>query len=311
MNDFVSWIENKYANVMDNQISAKNIQLTVEQEKKLFEQVHAGNSLAKGLLVLIYERYIDAILRENCALMNSRIERQEYLDQGIDIILKCIDNFDVNNGVRFSTYVYKSLKNIIEKVNTRNNMHVRSINQYTISLYEPITTNKKKDDKELTYADCLSSEEYDKESESIEQASLVLYKFLEFLPDRKRDILIKHSGLEGFDEMDYLDISQSPEYKGVIKHKQVASLGKTALTELQDLYKNITNIKKQLLLGKNRKELALSNKMSLEDIDYYVNAYNYIFNAIGTKPERVTVETSNHNKNTKNKKIKKENTRTM
>ena len=120
MEDFKRWIEDNYTKIVDNKISARMIKLTEEQDKEIFREIKEGNNEAKGLAFLIYQRCIDVVLSQNSARLNSRIERQEYLDEGVDIVLKRINNFDVDKGVKFITYLTRNLENLVEKVNRRN-----------------------------------------------------------------------------------------------------------------------------------------------------------------------------------------------
>lgn len=78
-------------------------ELSLDEEKRLFKQIRAGDCAARERLVLAHLRLV-VMLARRYAASDSRVQLLDLVHDGAIGLFKAIDHFDCSKGFRFSTY---------------------------------------------------------------------------------------------------------------------------------------------------------------------------------------------------------------
>ena len=126
--------------------------LTNEQKKQLFERIHKGDASAR-------EEFINGNLRLVLSVIQRFNNRGEYVDDLFQVgcigLIKAIDNFDLSQNVRFSTYAVPMIIGEIRRY-LRDNNSIRVSRSLRDIAYKALQAKEKitnKNSREPTIAD--------------------------------------------------------------------------------------------------------------------------------------------------------------
>ena len=161
--------------------------LTPEEEKEVLEKYNDGDEEARNILI---ERNL-RLVAHICKKYNiPNIDNDDLISIGTIGLIKGINTFNKDKGVRLATYASRCIENEIL-------MYLRSTKKYGAEVYlnEPI--GKDKDDNEIALIDVLVNDEKNIEDEiDLRIKSKKLYsKIKEILKDRERTIIELRFGL--------------------------------------------------------------------------------------------------------------------
>ena len=196
--------------------------LPPEEERANFLLAAGGDEDARQKLILHNLRLVSHVVRKYYASAQGA-DQEDLVSIGIIGLVKAVDSFNVENGVRFATYAARCIQNEIL-------MHFRSRRktQGEVSLSETIDVDR--DGNPLTYADVISYE--DNIAEEVER-KIRMQKAVRFvgtvLDERERQIIRMRYGLSGKPAMTQKDVA---ELLG-ISRSYVSRIEKGAIEKLQ------------------------------------------------------------------------------
>jgi len=157
-----------------------------EEEKECIEKVMKGDREARKTLIAHNLRLVSHIVKK----YYSQSKNQEDLTSiGTIGLIKGVDSFSNDNGVRFATYASKCIQNEIL-------MYFRSRKKLGMEVSLDDTIDVDKDGNPLTYLDVICEEDNIAEELdmkiSCEMAAKIIAKYL---TEREREIIIKRYGL--------------------------------------------------------------------------------------------------------------------
>lgn len=196
--------------------------LRAEEEKYYLEQYKAGDEEARNVLI---ERNLRLVAHVSKKYSGTHLENDDLISIGTIGLIKGINSFDMDKGVRLATYVSRCIDNEIL-------MYLRSAKKLGAEVYlnEPI--GKDKDDNEITLIDILENDEKNIEDEiDLKMKVKQLYdKMKHLLKPREKNILELRFGLDGRkpktqnEIADMMGISRS--YVSRIETKAIGKLAK-------------------------------------------------------------------------------------
>ncbi|MBR5520834.1 MAG: sigma-70 family RNA polymerase sigma factor [Oscillospiraceae bacterium] len=180
--------------------------LTPQQEKEVFEGLEKKDKKASNMLIVHNLRLVVYIAKK---FENTSVPVDDLTSIGTMGLIKAVNNFIPSKNIKFATYASRCVENeILMYLRKRSNRNI------DISMDEALSTDS--DGNELNLIDVLFTDENeiskDMEIESDRQA---VWKSLETLPEREREIMIMRFGLDGKEEKtqkevaDIIGISQS------------------------------------------------------------------------------------------------------
>jgi len=162
--------------------------LGAKQERECLEKMKQGDKRARKKLIEHNLRLVAHINKKYYAKMG---DQEDLISIGTIGLIKAIDSFDMDKGIRLSSYASKCIENEIL-------MFFRSGKKTAqdVSINEPIETDK--DGNALTILDTMSEDDTIVESIDIKMKSERLYDFIKHsLSERERDIIFMRYGLKG------------------------------------------------------------------------------------------------------------------
>ena len=200
--------------------------LTKEEEDYFIEKAKLGDSDARNKLIEHNLRLVAHIVKK---FDSKYVEQDDLISIGTIGLIKGVDTFSNNKGVRITTYCARCIENEIL-------MYFRSNNKTTknISINESIGYDK--DGNEISIMDVLKAPKPD----FIEDITLrdninLLNKYMNVLTKREKDIILRRYGLNGYEEQTQKVIAK--ELK--ISRSYVSRIEKRALTKiLREYIKN-------------------------------------------------------------------------
>ena len=164
--------------------------LTPEEEKIYIEKYKAGDEEARNILIEKNLRLVAHVCKKYANNNNSNID--DFISIGTIGLIKGINSFNPNKGVKLATYVSKCIDNEI-LMNLRSSKKLNS----EVYLNEPI--GKDKDDNEISLIDILENNERNIEDEiDLKIKIKKLYKKMsDVLKEREKNILKWRYGLDG------------------------------------------------------------------------------------------------------------------
>lgn len=173
--------------------------LSQKEEKECISLCKKGDTGARSRLIEHNLRLVAHIVKK---YNSEQTDQNDLISIGTIGLIKAIDSFDENKGIRLSSYAARCIENEIL-------MHFRSKkkNQAEISLSEPIDTDK--DGNMLTLLDTMSSDEdiVDILDSKLKSEQLRKYVFSVLSP-RERQIIMLRYGLHGGRPLTQREISQ-------------------------------------------------------------------------------------------------------
>ena len=200
--------------------------LSKEEEDLLIKEMLNGNKNARNKLIEHNLRLVAHIVKK---YENSKEDVDDLISIGTIGLIKGIDTFSNKNGAKLTTYAARCVENEIlmfyrsDKKNSKN-----------ISINESVGFDK--DGNEISFLDILKTPNPDYVSDIALQDDIKsLYKYIENLSSREKEILIKRYGLYNHKEMTQKEIAG----KLKISRSYVSRSEKRALTKiLRDFFKN-------------------------------------------------------------------------
>lgn len=196
--------------------------LKADEEKHYLDKLKEGDEEARNILI---ERNLRLVAHVCKKYNGAHVDNDDLISIGTIGLIKGINSFNAEKGVRLATYVSRCIDNEIL-------MHLRSTKKLGAEVYlnEPI--GKDKDDNEITLIDILENDEKNIEDEiDLKMKIKLLYeKMKEFLKPRERSILELRFGLDGNkpktqnEIADMMGISRS--YVSRIETKAIGKLAK-------------------------------------------------------------------------------------
>lgn len=163
--------------------------LSAAQEKKCLEEMAQGSQSARQKLIEHNLRLVAHIIKKYYANQN---DQEDLISIGTIGLIKAIDTFDAEKGIRLSSYASRCIENEIL-------MFFRSGKKSAqdVSLNEPIDTDK--DGNALTILDTMAVDDTIVENIDIKMKSEKLYGYLQSaLTQREREVVCRRYGLCGF-----------------------------------------------------------------------------------------------------------------
>lgn len=193
--------------------------LSRKEEEEYIEKKMEGDRNARNKLIEHNLRLVAHIAKK----YDSRYtDMDDLISIGTIGLIKGIDTFSPDKGVRITTYCARCIENEIL-------MYFRKNNKYSndISINEAIGYDK--DGNEIAISDVIQTEHVDFEEDiDLKDNIQYLYQYLNVLSPRERDIIVSRYGLENQEEETQKKISR----KMGISRSYVSRIEKRALTKL-------------------------------------------------------------------------------
>lgn len=193
--------------------------LTKEEEEQAIKKMKLGDKDARNKLIEHNLRLVAHIVKK---FDSKYVDQDDLISIGTIGLIKGIDTFSNDKGVRITTYCARCIENEIL-------MHFRSNNKTTknISINESIGYDK--DGNEISIMDVLKAPKPDfVEDISLKDNIKLLNKYLNILTNREKEILIRRYGLNNREEQTQKVIAK--ELK--ISRSYVSRIEKRALTKI-------------------------------------------------------------------------------
>lgn len=196
--------------------------LTAEEEKIVIEQYEKGDEEARNILI---ERNLRLVAHVCKKYSSSNVGQDDLISIGTIGLIKGINSFNSNKGVRLATYVSRCIDNEVL-------MYLRASKktQSEVFLNEPI--GKDKDDNEISLIDILENDEKNIEDEiDLKIKIKQLYEKIKLvLKGREKQIIEMRFGLDGSKPKTQNQIAElmgiSRSYVSRIESKAIKKLGK-------------------------------------------------------------------------------------
>lgn len=174
--------------------------LSSAEERECLRRMKKGDGEARRMLIEHNLRLVAHVVKKYYPPAG---EQDDLISIGTIGLIKAIDSFDPDKGIRLSSYASKCVENEVL-------MHFRAQKKTAqdISINEPIDTDK--DGNTLTLMDTMSSDEDIIDDIDMKIRSGKLYGYLiDILDDREKKILISRYGLFGTKPMTQREVAKS------------------------------------------------------------------------------------------------------
>ncbi len=187
-------------------------------------QCKAGNKVARDTLIERNLRLVAHIVKK---YNTPDRETDDLISIGTIGLIKSIDTFDANKGIRLATYASRCIDNELLMMLRSGKKQAREV-----YLYEPIGSDK--EGNEINLLDVIESTDEDiVDIFEIQENIKRLYTFLNTaLNEREQEIIIMRYGLSGEKEITQREIAD----KLGISRSYVSRIEKKALKKLKDLF---------------------------------------------------------------------------
>ncbi len=195
--------------------------LSIKEERYYLQKLKEGDEEAKNVLIERNLRLVAHIIKKYYSATN---EQDDLVSIGTIGLIKAVNTFDVDKGIKLSSYAARCIENEILMFFRSNKKSSQDI-----SINEPIDTDK--EGNTLTLMDVMSTEDSIVDDIDIKIKSEKLKKYVqESLTEREKKIIILRYGLNGNIPMtqrkvaDIMGISRS--YVSRIEKKALKKLRK-------------------------------------------------------------------------------------
>jgi len=199
--------------------------LSAREEKEELEKMKNGDKKAREKLILHNLRLVAHIIKK---YYSSYSEQEDLISIGTLGLIKGIDSFKSEKGIRLATYASRCIENEIL-------MYMRSKKKTSldISLSEPIDTDS--EGNELTLIDVIYCEDTVPDDIDLKIKSEKVRKFVSLLEDRReRYIIVRRYGLDGSEPQTQREIAA----KLGISRSYVSRIEKKALERLREMFES-------------------------------------------------------------------------
>ena len=196
--------------------------LDVEEEKMYLEKLKNGDEEAKNILI---ERNLRLVAHVSKKYSGTNIDQDDLISIGSIGLIKGINSFKQDKGVRLSTYVSRCIDNEIL-------MYLRTIKRQGTEVFLEDGIGKDKDDNVVTLQEVLENDGKNVEEEvDLKLKIKKLYeKIKEVLKDKERTIIELRFGLNGNKPKTQMQIANmmgiSRSYVSRIETKAIGKLAK-------------------------------------------------------------------------------------
>ena len=196
--------------------------LSSEEERLCLERLSQGDEDARNILIEKNLRLVAHVCKK---YSNSNVDQDDLISIGTIGLIKGINSFSLEKGVKLSTYVSRCIDNEIL-------MHFRAIKKLNNEVYLNDPIGKDKDDNVVTLEEVLENDNKSVEdSVDLKMKIKLLYeKMKSILKDRERTILELRFGLDGHKPKTQIEIAEqmgiSRSYVSRIETKAINKLSK-------------------------------------------------------------------------------------
>ena len=195
--------------------------LGAKEEREFLEKMKAGDLAAKNILIEKNLRLVAYIAKK---YNSTNYEADDLISIGTIGLIKAINTFNADKGIRLATYASRCIENEILMV-------IRGDKKYAneVSLEEPIGTDK--EGNEISFLDIVSQDDEDV-VERVELSAQIkkMYKVLDrTLSNREKSVIMYRYGLEGFPEKTQREIAKMLG----ISRSYVSRIEKKALNKMR------------------------------------------------------------------------------
>ncbi len=193
--------------------------LEKEEEDKLIKQMLSGDKNARNKLVEHNLRLVAHIVKK---YDNGKEDIDDLISIGTIGLIKGIDTFSNKNGTKLTTYAARCIENEILMFYRSNKKNAKNI-----SINESVGFDK--DGNEISFLDILKTPNPDYVNDiDLKDNIKLLYKFINVLTYREKEIIIKRYGLYNQKEQTQKEIAK--EFN--ISRSYVSRIEKRALTKI-------------------------------------------------------------------------------
>ena len=163
--------------------------LSKEEEIEYISKMNNGDETARNILI---ERNLRLVAHVSKKYSNTKIDQDDLISIGTIGLIKGINSFKIDKGIKLSTYVSRCIDNEIL-------MYIRSTKKLNSEVYLEDTIGKDKDDNMISLKDVLENDEKNVEEEvELKFKIKKLYqKIKEVLKDSEKTIIELRFGLGG------------------------------------------------------------------------------------------------------------------
>ncbi len=197
--------------------------LSAAKEKELLIKMKNGDASARSTLIEHNLRLVSHIIKKYYANYE---EQEDLVSIGTIGLIKAIDSFDCDKGVRLATYAARCVENEIL-------MYFRGKKKdaNNISVNEPIDVDS--EGNPLTIIDTIYCDDTISDDIDLKNKTQALYRFVEEISDeRERQIIIKRYGLYNQKELTQREIAAEMG----ISRSYVSRIEKRVLEELKSKF---------------------------------------------------------------------------
>ena len=195
--------------------------LPASEERRCFEKMKAGDKKAREKLILHNMRLVAHVVKK---YTGNEKDNEDLVSIGTIGLIKAIDSFDPENGVRFATYAGKCLQNEILMY-----FRAQKKTKNEVSMHDTIDMDK--DGNPLTYIDVICCEDSVAEEVLIRVTSDRAMALLDScLTEREKMIIVRRYGLDNTSGMTQRALAEALG----ISRSYVSRIEKAALAKLQE-----------------------------------------------------------------------------
>ena len=194
--------------------------LSAKEEQETLRRMAAGDRAARGKLIEHNLRLVAHIVKK---YYGTAADQEDLISIGTIGLIKAIDSFDMNKGIRLSSYAARCVENEIL-------MFFRSTrkNAQDVSINEPIDMDK--DGNALTLMDILAQEDTTVDELDLKFKTEKLYRYiLSSLEAREKEIILLRYGLAGAPPLPQREVAKKLD----ISRSYVSRIEKKALEKLR------------------------------------------------------------------------------
>ena len=162
--------------------------LSAQKERECFEKMKKNEGEARDLLIKHNLRLVAHIAKKYYSSTN---DQDDLISIGTIGLIKAIESYDFEKGIKFATYASRCIENEIL-------MHFRSLKKSANDVYINDTIDTDKDGNSLSFSDILADDGDVVDIVELKCKSDELYKYVEdVLTEREKKVIMMRYGLYG------------------------------------------------------------------------------------------------------------------
>lgn len=202
--------------------------LSAVEERKCLEELKRGSAAARQKLIEHNLRLVAHVVKKYYALSG---DQDDLISIGTIGLIKAIDSFDPDKGIRLSSYASRCVENEVL-------MHFRALrkSERDLSLDDPIEGDG---DGGLTIMDTIAADDTILEDIDLRMKSKKLYSFLnEALTEREKKVVIHRYGLFGLKPLPQREVAKMMG----ISRSYVSRIETTAVKKLREEFSRFGDV---------------------------------------------------------------------